>query len=141
MILDIGMNEVVDVALALVHDERGWLVSRRSDGRVFAGLWEFPGGKIEIGETPHLAAVREVWEETGLVVEPVELLWVLETTHSEGSVRLHLVRCRVTGGEAAARDAAVAEVRWVSMAELEVLPMPPANAQIIARLKVRSPDY
>lgn len=92
---------------------------------------------MELGETPHVAAVREVREETGLAVEPVELLGELETAPEGRRVKLHLVLCRVTGGEAAVRDAAVEQVRWVGMAELETLPMPPVNAQIIERLRAR----
>jgi len=131
------MVKSVQVALALVQGERGWLVTRRSAGRVFAGLWEFPGGKIEIGETPQAAAVREAGEETGVSVEAVEMLGEVQTEHGGVRVVLHLVHCRVTGGEARVGDAAVEEVRWVSTAELEALPMPPVNAQIIERLHAR----
>jgi mutator protein MutT len=129
------MDGFTDVALALIGGERGWLVSRRSAGRIFAGLWEFPGGKVEAGETAETAAVREAFEETGLRVEAVGGLGVLHTEHSGGRVALHLVHCRVVDGEAAVCDAAVAEVRWVNMTELEALAMPPVNAEIIAWLK------
>jgi mutator protein MutT len=129
------MEQIVDVALALVRGVRGWLVTRRSAGRVFAGLWEFPGGRIDIGETPYEAAVRETAEETGLTVEAVAAVGKIETAHAGGRVVLHLVHCRVVSGEAGVCDTAVEEVRWVSMSELEALPMPPVNAEIIARLK------
>lgn len=131
------MNETLQVALALIHDDRGWLVSRRSAGRIFAGLWEFPGGKIGPRETPQSAAVRETREETGLLVEPLGSLGEVEDAHGGKRVRLHLILCRPLSGEAAARDPAVDEVHWVSLEELEKLPMPPVNAQIIARLRAR----
>jgi A/G-specific adenine glycosylase len=129
------MNEPLPVALALVSGESGWLVSRRSSGRIFAGLWEFPGGKIVPGETPQEAAIREAREETGLMVEPVAVLGELRAAHGEHEVILHLVHCRVIDGEARACDPAVEEVRWVRAAEIEQLPMPPANAEIIARIR------
>ena len=61
----------IEVALALLERRGRWLVTRRAEGRIFAGQWEFPGGKIEPGESPEQAAVRELREETGLVAEPV----------------------------------------------------------------------
>ena len=131
------MDDVVHVALALVQAENGWLVSRRSAGRVFAGLWEFPGGKMEIGENPQSASAREAREETGVVVEPVELLGEVESNHGGRRVVLHLVRCQWVSGEAAACDPAVEEVRWVGAEELAKLPMPPVNTQIISRLLAR----
>jgi len=151
------MDKRIEVALALVNSGDCWLVSRRSTGRVFAGYWEFPGGKIAVGESPTEAAVRETWEETGLAVEPVGLLGEVATDHAGQTVVLHLVRCRPVPSRAEppspkpgtsapgpempqarpaahAEDAAVLEVRWVSSTRLRQLRMPPANAQIIERL-------
>ncbi len=124
----------VQIALALVERDGLWLVSRRSSGRIFAGLWEFPGGKLAVGESPSAAAAREAWEETGLSVEPVADLGHVETRHDDRIVILHLIRCRAVGGHARPSDPAVDDVRWVSPAELRTLPMPPANARILERL-------
>lgn len=129
------MSDQIHVALALINGEHGWLVSRRAEGRVFAGLWEFPGGKIDPGESPEVAAVREAAEETGLRVEAVDLIGQLWSVEAGRPLTLHLVRCRPLGGEATARDSAVLEVRWVSLAELAELPMPPINAGIIEQLR------
>lgn len=128
------MTPVLHVALGLVEDGGRWLISLRAPGRVFAGLWEFPGGKIGPGESPEQAAVREVGEETGLTVEPIHRLGEIRTRQGERELVLHLVRCRRVSGEPKARDAAVAEVRWASPLELARLPMPPANEAIIRRL-------
>ena len=129
------MDVRVSVALALVQKNGRWLVGRRAGGRVFAGYWEFPGGKILAGETPGQAAVREALEETGLAVEPVADLGQLETAHQERTVRLHLILCRVafgkTAGDLHPRDPAVTELRWVDPDELRTLLMPPANAGIL----------
>jgi len=135
----------VSVALALVRKNGFWLVGRRAAGRVFAGLWEFPGGKIQPGETARQAAVREVLEETGLVVEPVADLGTIETEHSGRTVALHLVYCRIPDARdelppIQPRDPAVTELRWADPNELRTLPMPPANAEILRMLLRAGPD-
>jgi mutator protein MutT len=129
-----GMPEIVEIALALVEHQGRWLVSRRAPGRVYAGLWEFPGGKIEPGESPAEAAVRETREEAGLTVEPTGSLAEVAASHNQQTVRLILVRCRVAAGEPAVVSPAITAVRWVTRDELASLPMPPANAAIIDRL-------
>lgn len=133
--LSLSMDEAAHVALVLVSSDRGWLISRRSGGRVFAGLWEFPGGKMEPGETPQVAAVREAREETGLTVEPTGLLGEFWTAHAGAQITLHLVHCRAVSGNPVPCDPAIAEVRWASLDELETLPMPPINAEIISLLR------
>ncbi|GMV98745.1 MAG: hypothetical protein AMXMBFR83_30930 [Phycisphaerae bacterium] len=130
------MDGHTHVSLALIRGSKGWLVSRRAGGRIFAGLWEFPGGKMEPGETPEQAAVRETAEETGLRIEPVEVMGQLWSSAAGGNVTLHLVRCRTVDVEQAVpRDPAVTQVRWVSFEELAELPMPPINAAIIEQLR------
>ena len=124
----------MSVALGLTLHEGRWLVSRRAPGRVFEGLWEFPGGKIAPGETPGAAAVRETREETGVLVEPVGNLGTLESPQSETTFILHLISCVYIQGAARPQDPAVAEVRWVTLAEARELPMPPVNERILDRL-------
>jgi mutator protein MutT len=128
----------VSVSLALIDEDGRWLVAKRAAGRLFEGLWEFPGGKVQPGETAGQAAVREAFEETGMAVEPVADLGIIEPAHTSSGVSLHLVRCRLvtpgTGGLARPCEPAVAEIRWVSPDELRTLPMPPANAEVLRRL-------
>lgn len=124
----------LDVALALVCRKDRWLVGRRAEGRVFAGLWEFPGGKMNAGESAEEAAVRETREETGLAIEPRDLLDTVVNVHDGNRVRLHLVHCTAQSDAVTACDDAVLEVRWVTLEELRCLPMPPVNAQIIERI-------
>ncbi len=125
----------VSVALALIEQDGRWLVGLRSAGRVFAGAWEFPGGRIQPGEHPWRAAERETLEETGLEVQACGGLGELDAETPAGKVTLHLVLCRPAAGRAEPRAEAVQAVRWVPLDELDRLTMPPANAEVVRRLR------
>ncbi len=103
----------------VVHEGRVLLVCRGSEP--LKGHWTLPGGLLELGETVIEGVAREVREETGLVVEPMELVELVDRIHREtGRVRYHYViadyLCRVTGGELRAASDAEA-VRWIERAE------------------------
>jgi ADP-ribose pyrophosphatase YjhB (NUDIX family) len=110
---------LVGVGAVVVDEGRVLLVRRGSEP--LKGHWTLPGGMLEVGETLAAGVAREVREETGLEVEPVELVEVLDRIHREGDrVRFHYViadfLCRVTGGTLRAASDADA-VRWVERAE------------------------
>jgi ADP-ribose pyrophosphatase YjhB (NUDIX family) len=110
---------LVGVGAVIVHDGRILLVQRATEPAL--GRWSIPGGLIEVGEMLTEAVAREVREETGLEVEPIELIELLDRIHRDSErVRYHYViadyLCRVTGGTLkAASDAAA--VRWVERTE------------------------
>jgi len=109
----------VGVGAVIVHESRVLLVQRGREP--LKGHWSLPGGLIELGESLQNAVVREVEEETGLRVEPLELIELLDRIHrEEDRVRYHYViadyLCRVTGGTLKAASDADA-VRWVDRAE------------------------
>jgi len=110
---------LVGVGAVIVHEGRVLLVQRGTEPAL--GRWSIPGGLIEVGEALVEAVVREVREETGLEVEPLELIELLDRIHRDGDrVRYHYViadyLCRVVGGTLnAASDAAA--VRWVEHTE------------------------
>ena len=110
---------IVAVGAIVVKDNRVLLVRRGA--APLKGHWTLPGGVLELGESLREGVIREVREETGLTVEPIELIELLDRIHREGSrIQFQYViadyLCRVTGGEAkAASDAD--EVRWVERAE------------------------
>src|SRR5689334_14709797 len=112
-------SPLVGVGGVVVHENRVLLVERGREP--LKGQWSIPGGLIDVVERLREAVIREVKEETGLDVEPVELIELLDRIHREdGRVRYHYViadyLCRVTGGAlAAASDAAA--VRWTERAE------------------------
>jgi 8-oxo-dGTP diphosphatase len=122
----------------IVQEGRVLLVQRGREP--LKGRWSIPGGLIEIGEMLHEALVREVREETGLEVEPIELVELLDRIHREGErVRYHYViadyLCRVVGGMLKAADDADA-VRWVERAEWNshsALMLEPITVRVIER--------
>jgi mutator protein MutT len=121
------------VAIALVYRNGRWLVAKRTQSAHLGGLWEFPGGKIETGETPAQAAIRELWEECRVVAQPANVLPARLHEYADRRVEIYPVSCRWQSGEAQA--AGNLECRWVTPAELSRLPIPPANAAIIADME------
>lgn len=123
------------VAAALVDSEGRVLVQRRPEGKAMAGLWEFPGGKIETGETPEFALVRELHEELGIVVEEQHLQRACFA--SEPLDQSHLLMlvyiCRKWQGAVVASEAAAAQ--WLHPGSLRNLPMPPADGPLINLLE------
>lgn len=122
----------IDVVCALIEDGVGRvLVARRPAGKHLAGLWEFPGGKVEGGESMEEALHRELAEELGCQVDLVGPLTPVSQAYAEVTVRLHPWRAvlRLGSPEPLAREHA--EQRWVDAAQLAVLSMPEADVPIV----------
>jgi 8-oxo-dGTP diphosphatase len=126
---------VLVVACALVDVDGRVLVARRPPGKPLAGLWEFPGGKLEPGETPETCLVRELEEELGVRTEPACLAPLTFASHSYETFHLlmPLYVCRVWKGEA--RPRAADGLRWAFPRDLRALPMPPADLPLIPFLE------
>jgi 8-oxo-dGTP diphosphatase len=123
------------VAAALADGQGRVLLQRRSPGRAMAGLWEFPGGKVEPDERPEAALVRELEEELGIEVE-VDALSPAAFASADNAGRhmlLLLFLCRQWSGEPRPLDAA--ELAWVLPADMAALPMPPADGPLIPLLE------
>lgn len=122
---------VVAVVAAVVEENDAFLVTRRPEGVHLAGLWEFPGGKIDAGETHARALKREILEELGTDVHVHDLL--LHTTHTypERSVALYFYRCTLANAPFAVLGQ---QMRWVPRHELADLGFPPADEQLIRLL-------
>lgn len=123
------------VAAALVDGERRILLQQRAPGRAMAGLWEFPGGKVEEGERPEAALVRELEEELGIVVAPGSLTpAAFASADNDGRhMLLLLYLCREWRGEPSPLDAAA--LQWARTDEMAALPMPPADQPLIPLLE------
>jgi len=121
------------IAIAVVQKAGSVLVGVRPEGKPLAGYWEFPGGKVQPGESPAAAAVRECLEETGVAVTVECLLMRLSFGYEHDTVDLHFFLAVPTDREAAPR----AGFEWVSIDRLATLRFPPANAPVIERLLAR----
>ena len=126
----------VHVAAAVLQAADGRvLVAQRPAGVHLEGLWEFPGGKLEPGEAPAAAALRELEEETGLGGGVLEALTVIEHDYAEVAIRLHVFLVRHPTGRI--RMDARRRHAWVDIDELSRLEMPEANRQIVDALRLR----
>lgn len=128
-------NIVLVTAAALV-DREGWvLVQRRPSGSDFAGLWEFPGGKLEPGETPEAALIRELDEELGIDIDASVLAPAGFASAGVGDRHLLLLLflCREWSGVPEPIQAA--EIRWLQPTQLHALPMPPADRPLLRLLE------
>ncbi|WP_341526513.1 8-oxo-dGTP diphosphatase MutT [Nostoc sp. UHCC 0302] len=125
-------HKIIGVAV-IWNDQEQILIDRRRPEGVMGGLWEFPGGKIEPGETIKECILREIYEELGIVIEVEEHLITIDHTYTDLRVTLTVHHCRhVTG---IPQPLECDEIRWVSLEELEQFVFPKANIQIIDALK------
>jgi 8-oxo-dGTP diphosphatase len=120
------------VAAVIQRDDGRFLLSRRAPGSHLGGLWEFPGGAVEDGETPGAALQRELLEELGVEVEVGEPVTFAFNRDRQRDVVLLFFKARITRGVVIGREGQ--EVEWFAPAELPLLPMPPADARLIAKL-------
>ena len=123
---------VVDVVAAVIHRNGRILITQRLDNVHLAGLWEFPGGKVEAGEDFEVALQREISEELGVKIRIDNEFFTIEHDYVTQSVRLHFFRCAIVEGEPA--PLAVADLRWVRPNELSRFEFPPADSELIATL-------
>jgi 8-oxo-dGTP diphosphatase len=123
------------VAVALLDQDGCVLVQKRSPGRAMAGLWEFPGGKVEQNELPEAALVRELTEELGIVVRPEDLrpAGFASEPLDDRHLLLLLYLCR--SWEGAPQPLEAAGLQWLLPNALRELDMPPADKPLIAQLE------
>jgi 8-oxo-dGTP diphosphatase len=124
------------VAAALIDDQGRILLQQRPPGLTMAGLWEFPGGKVERGESPENALVRELREELGIGVEAAVLTPLSFASEALGNRHLVLLlyAIREWTGEPTALHAA--ELSWVVPSAMTQLPMPPADRPLVQQLEL-----
>jgi 8-oxo-dGTP diphosphatase len=125
---------VLVAACALVDPDGRVLIAQRPDGKSMAGLWEFPGGKVEPGELPEQSLIRELQEELGITVKPECLapLTFASHTYPDFHLLMPLYVCRRWEGFVEAREKQ--GLKWVRPNELRNYPMPPADEPLISHL-------
>jgi 8-oxo-dGTP diphosphatase len=125
---------VTVAACALVDPDGRVLLAQRPEGKPMAGLWEFPGGKVETGETPEQTLIRELEEELGIVVKEACLapLTFASHTYPDFHLLMPLYVCRRWDGTVTAREGQ--RVSWVRPNRLREYPMPPADVPLVAHL-------
>ena len=128
------MKIVVVAACALVDPDGRVLLAQRPDGKPMAGLWEFPGGKVETGERPEETLIRELEEELGIVVKEACLapLTFASHTYPDFHLLMPLYVCRRWDGTVAAKERQ--GLAWVRPNRLREYPMPPADVPLVAHL-------
>lgn len=129
------MKTVLVSAVALIDADGRVLLSQRPEGKSLAGLWEFPGGKVEPGETPETALIRELQEELGIDTWQSCLAPLTFASHSyaEFHLLMPLFACRKWNGTPTPREGQV--LKWVRVKEMVNYPMPPADIPLIAVLR------
>jgi len=126
----------IEVVAAIIRRNGQLLITQRPDNVHLARLWEFPGGKVESGESLEVALQREILEELGLKIRVNDEFFTVDHDYSTKSVRLHFFNCSVIEGTAQPLD--VADLRWVSPHNLDRYQFPPADAELIAKLRAEA---
>ncbi len=129
------VKTVLVVAVALVDADSRVLIAKRPEGKEMAGLWEFPGGKVDAGELPETALVRELQEELGIDITESCLAPVTFASHlyDDFHLLMPLYVCRVWEGTIEPREGQV--LIWVRPVRLGDYDMPPADAPLVAMLR------
>lgn len=121
------------IAVGIIEREDGKvLIALRPENAMLGGLWEFPGGKQEKGETIRQTVERELQEELGVEVHPYKEFMKLKHVYSHFSITMHAFLCKLVSGEPTPNCSQ--EIRWVEISELENYPFPKANKRLTEKL-------
>jgi len=126
---------IVRVVAAIIRREGQILITRRPDNVHLAGLWEFPGGKVEPDESLQTALMREIREELGVEIEVLDERFRIQHDYPTRSVELHFFEATLIAGDPKPLD--VADMRWVSPNDLDQFDFPEADRELILLLKTR----
>jgi 8-oxo-dGTP diphosphatase len=125
-------QRTIRVVAAVIEREGRYLITQRRPAAVLPLLWEFPGGRVEEGETDAAALKREVMHRLGVEIEVGQLISFVSHPYERYVVDLYLYECRITGGELSAL--AVHEFKWVTSAEFDQHSFTPADEASMSKL-------
>jgi len=123
----------IEVVAAIIHDAEGRIFATQRGYGEFKDGWEFPGGKMEAGETPEEALRREIWEELETRIEVERLVETVEYDYPQFHLTMHCFLCRVESGRLELKEHEAA--RWLAKDELNEVDWLPGDLQIIDKLK------
>lgn len=125
--------KVIEVVAAIIHDEEGRIfATQRGYGPMKDG-WEFPGGKMESGETPEEALKREIWEELETRIEVEQLFETIDYDYPDFHLTMHCYICKIESGKLTLKEHEAA--RWLTKEQLSSIDWLPADRSIIGHLK------
>ncbi len=130
--MGLKLPPVLHVAVALIERRGRYLICRRPAGVFLGGYWEFPGGKLEKGESATACLRRELKEELGIAVRAVKSFHIIRYRYASGMVRLQVFRCAIHRGRP--RPLEVSAVRWVTPQQFARYRFPPADRPLIRAL-------
>jgi 8-oxo-dGTP diphosphatase len=126
------MNPTIRVVAAVIERDGRYLVTQRRPTAVLPLLWEFPGGKVEAGESDPQALRRELLHRVGVEIKPGDQMSSVRHEYEHYAVELHLYACRIAEGEPRAIN--VHQFRWVESRDFEQLPFTPADEASMSKL-------
>ena len=126
------MEKIIEVVAAVIQKDGKFLISKRLKDSPMGHCWEFPGGKLEVGETLEECAVRECEEEIGVLVAPIRLIKDQIFEYPHGKFLLHFMLCHLVSGDP--RPIECREVKWIQADEFASYEFPPADREVIESL-------
>lgn len=127
----------IEVVAAIIHDAGGRIFATQRGYGEWQGYWEFPGGKMEAGETPEAALRREIWEELATRISIERLVETVEWDYPQFHLTMHCYLCRVESGRLELKEHAAA--RWLHGEELESVDWLPADRNLVKMLGESTP--
>lgn len=122
----------IEVVAAIIHDAEGRIFATQRGYGEFKDGWEFPGGKMEAGETPEEALRREIWEELETRIEVERLVETVEYDYPQFHLTMHCFLCRVESGQLELKEHEAA--RWLTKEDLNEVDWLPADRAVVAKL-------
>lgn len=130
------MEKIIKAVAAVIERDGKFLITKRLETSPMGHCWEFPGGKIEPGETIEECALRECQEEIDVQIEPIQRLKHVWYDYPHGKVSLHFVHCRLSQGEP--KPIQCREIRWIELREFPLFEFPPADIGVIQDLLAKN---